>query len=231
MQEKDDRSIAPLAHMDPAIAAPEQPAAEARDVSGDGHRNRTIARGKGSSGSRRGHRALLACHCRLRPVPASMEKHILCTRPTLHKTEKCSLIRHMGVITPHPYRSQRMRHARLSRRTALGAAMAALTLGRSAAAAVTLLNVSYDPTRELYREIDRAFATAWQTKTGQRVTVNQSHGGSGAQARAVLDGLAGRRRDLGARGRYRRVGKARPDRRRMAAPAAGQRRRLSPAPS
>ncbi|HEY0423974.1 MAG TPA: sulfate ABC transporter substrate-binding protein [Rhodopila sp.] len=65
-----------------------------------------------------------------------------------------------------------------------------LTALRPAAAAdVTLLNVSYDPTRELYRATDRAFAQAWQAKTGQLVTVNQSHGGSGAQARAVLDGL------------------------------------------
>jgi sulfate/thiosulfate-binding protein len=83
-----------------------------------------------------------------------------------------------------------MHDARLTRRTSFGVAMATLALGRSAsAAAVTLMNVSYDPTRELYREIDRAFATAFQTKTGHSITVNQSHGGSGAQARAVLDGL------------------------------------------
>ena len=79
---------------------------------------------------------------------------------------------------------------RLTRRTALTAMLGSLTALRPAAAAdVTLLNVSYDPTRELYRAIDRAFAQAWQAKTGQLVTVNQSHGGSGAQARAVLDGL------------------------------------------
>ena len=54
---------------------------------------------------------------------------------------------------------------------------------------MTLLNASYDPTRELYRAIDRAFIDQWRAKTGQRVTINQSHGGSGAQARAVLDGL------------------------------------------
>jgi sulfate/thiosulfate transport system substrate-binding protein len=83
-----------------------------------------------------------------------------------------------------------MRHAHLSRRAALGATLGMLATGRRAAAAdVTLLNVSYDPTRELYREINRAFIAAWQAKTGQRVTINQSHGGSGAQARAVLDGL------------------------------------------
>src|SRR5579875_3414330 len=55
--------------------------------------------------------------------------------------------------------------------------------------AVELLNVSYDPTRELYAEVNRAFAARWQAQTGQGVTIKQSHGGSGAQARAVLEGL------------------------------------------
>src|SRR5579863_3709308 len=55
---------------------------------------------------------------------------------------------------------------------------------------VTLLNVSYDPTRELYAEFNTAFAHYWLQKTGQRVRVEQSHGGSGTQARSVLDGLA-----------------------------------------
>ncbi len=78
----------------------------------------------------------------------------------------------------------------LTRRSAVGAALATLAIGGTAAAAgLTLLNVSYDPTRELYRAIDRSFAAAWQKKTGQTVAVNQSHAGSGAQARAVLDGL------------------------------------------
>lgn len=54
---------------------------------------------------------------------------------------------------------------------------------------VTLLNVSYDPTRELYQEYNSAFAKYWQAKTGDKVTVKQSHGGSGKQARAVIDGL------------------------------------------
>ena len=53
----------------------------------------------------------------------------------------------------------------------------------------TLLNVSYDPTRELYKDINTAFAAQWKAKTGETVTINQSHGGSGAQARAVIDGL------------------------------------------
>ncbi len=57
------------------------------------------------------------------------------------------------------------------------------------AAPVTLLNVSYDPTRELYKDIDAAFAKEWQAKTGDVVTINQSHGGSGKQARSVIDGL------------------------------------------
>jgi sulfate transport system substrate-binding protein len=54
---------------------------------------------------------------------------------------------------------------------------------------VELLNVSYDPTRELYAEFNAAFAKYWQEKTGQAVTVKQSHGGSGSQTRAVIDGL------------------------------------------
>lgn len=54
---------------------------------------------------------------------------------------------------------------------------------------VKLLNVSYDPTRELYREFNAAFSRAWAERTGQSVTVQQSHGGSGSQSRAVIDGL------------------------------------------
>src|SRR5260370_40397352 len=55
---------------------------------------------------------------------------------------------------------------------------------------VTLLNVSYDPTRELYADFNAAFARNWKSKTGQEVRVDQSHGGSGKQARSVIDGLA-----------------------------------------
>jgi sulfate/thiosulfate-binding protein len=55
--------------------------------------------------------------------------------------------------------------------------------------AVSLLNVSYDPTRELYQDVNAAFAKAWKAKTGQEVTIQQSHGGSGKQGRAVVDGL------------------------------------------
>lgn len=57
------------------------------------------------------------------------------------------------------------------------------------AGATELLNVSYDPTRELYAEFNTAFAKHWQTETGETVTVSQSHGGSGRQARAVMEGL------------------------------------------
>ena len=70
--------------------------------------------------------------------------------------------------------------------------LAVLFPGTPAAAApaeVKLLNVSYDPTRELYQEIDTAFSKQWKEKTGQAVVINQSHGGSGKQARAVIDGL------------------------------------------
>jgi sulfate transport system substrate-binding protein len=58
------------------------------------------------------------------------------------------------------------------------------------AAEVTLLNVSYDPTRELYVDYNAAFAKYWKAKTGQDIKINQSHGGSGKQARSVIDGLA-----------------------------------------
>jgi sulfate/thiosulfate-binding protein len=54
---------------------------------------------------------------------------------------------------------------------------------------VTLLNVSYDPTRELYVEYNAAFSKYWKAKTGQDVTIKQSHGGSGKQARSIIDGL------------------------------------------
>jgi sulfate transport system substrate-binding protein len=78
----------------------------------------------------------------------------------------------------------------MARRSALCAGLAMALLARPAAARdATLLNVSYDPTRELYREINQAFAAAWKAKSGNRLVINQSHGGSGAQARAVLDGL------------------------------------------
>jgi len=76
----------------------------------------------------------------------------------------------------------------LSKRAALFAATVLLT-SASWAKDVTLLNVSYDPTRELYREFNTAFAKHWKEKTGDDVKVEQSHGGSGSQARAVLDGL------------------------------------------
>lgn len=59
----------------------------------------------------------------------------------------------------------------------------------AATAQTHLLNVSYDPTRELYREINQAFAEEWKAATGETITVRTSHGGSGAQARAVIDGI------------------------------------------
>jgi len=65
----------------------------------------------------------------------------------------------------------------------------ALNAPAQAQKSLTLLNVSYDPTRELYQEFNTAFAKYWQGKTNEMVTINQSHGGSGKQARAVIDGL------------------------------------------
>jgi sulfate transport system substrate-binding protein len=66
---------------------------------------------------------------------------------------------------------------------------ASLLFHAAAAGSQTLLNASYDRTRELYAEINAAFVKSWQPKTGQTITIRQSHGGSGGQARAVIDGL------------------------------------------
>ncbi len=65
----------------------------------------------------------------------------------------------------------------------------AAATGAQAARSWELLNVSYDPTRELYREVNEAFAASWKETTGETVNIRQSHGGSGSQARAVIDGL------------------------------------------
>jgi sulfate transport system substrate-binding protein len=73
--------------------------------------------------------------------------------------------------------------------SATPAASGAAAVAAPSKAPVTLLNVSYDPTRELYQELNSVFAKYWKDKTGQDVKVNQSHGGGGKQARAVLDGL------------------------------------------
>lgn len=69
------------------------------------------------------------------------------------------------------------------------AGLAVFLLAQGAFAQTQLLNVSYDPTRELYREINQAFVDSWKKSTGETVTMRSSHGGSGAQARAVIDGI------------------------------------------
>ncbi len=71
----------------------------------------------------------------------------------------------------------------------LAAAAFALAATAAGAADVKLLNVSYDPTRELYRDLGAAFAKQWKAKTGDTVVLSTSNGGSGAQARAVIDGF------------------------------------------
>lgn len=71
----------------------------------------------------------------------------------------------------------------------LGAFSVCFGIVSGARAQTELLNVSYDPTRELYRAINAAFIAEWQKKSGQKITIRQSHGGSGAQARTVIDGL------------------------------------------
>jgi sulfate/thiosulfate transport system substrate-binding protein len=81
----------------------------------------------------------------------------------------------------------------MTRRSLLSLAAAIIGLGIAAGAAqsaeVTLLNVSYDPTRELYQEFNKAFAAHWKKESGDDLDIKMSHGGSGKQARAVIDGL------------------------------------------
>ncbi len=92
-------------------------------------------------------------------------------------------------MTRPPFlRALRSLPARVLAAAALAAALLA-GAGHAAPKPVTLLNVSYDPTRELYQDFNAAFARFWKAKSGQTVTVQQSHGGSGKQARSVADGL------------------------------------------
>src|SRR6187399_3223457 len=72
---------------------------------------------------------------------------------------------------------------------AAGLLVTGLLASSALAADINLLNVSYDPTRELYAEFNKAFAAAYQKETGKSIEIKQSHGGSGSQARAVIDGL------------------------------------------
>jgi sulfate/thiosulfate-binding protein len=87
-----------------------------------------------------------------------------------------------------PFRPSRLRGALLLLGLLLGL-LAAPLAAHPAAAQTTLLNVSYDPTRELYRDINALFAADWKKKTGVDLTIRMSHGGSGAQARSVIAGL------------------------------------------
>jgi sulfate transport system substrate-binding protein len=87
---------------------------------------------------------------------------------------------------------ERLRHSLLYALAVVGGLLTGLTASAPAAEPpreVTLLNVSYDPTRELYEAFNARFAADWKARTGQQVTVKQSHGGSGKQARSVVDGL------------------------------------------
>ena len=75
------------------------------------------------------------------------------------------------------------------RRMITGLAASLMQIGVAQAADVNLLNVSYDPTRELYAALNKAFAAQYQAETGKTIEIKQSHGGSGKQARSVIDGL------------------------------------------
>jgi len=79
---------------------------------------------------------------------------------------------------------------RLTQRMLVAVAFALAASSVAAAKDYALLNVSYDPTREFYEDYNKAFAQYWKEKTGDTVTISQSHGGSGKQARSVIDGLA-----------------------------------------
>ena len=74
-------------------------------------------------------------------------------------------------------------------RTLIAVALLAQATHSVQAADFSLLNVSYDPTRELYQEYNKAFSAYWKAKTGDNLTIKASHGGSGKQARSVIDGL------------------------------------------
>src|SRR4029450_11799224 len=88
------------------------------------------------------------------------------------------------------------------RNTLAAAAALGLALGASAVLAdTTLLNVSYDPTRELYKDVNAAFIKDWKAKGGDNVTIEQSHGGSGKQARALIRGPQGQGVTLPGQGR------------------------------
>jgi sulfate/thiosulfate-binding protein len=82
-----------------------------------------------------------------------------------------------------------MSFTKFTRRAAIGLLASSALLASAAHAQTTLLNVSYDPTRELYVDYNAAFVKYWEAKTGQKIKINQSHGGSGKQARTVIDGL------------------------------------------
>ncbi|WP_343729010.1 sulfate ABC transporter substrate-binding protein [Duganella sp.] len=77
----------------------------------------------------------------------------------------------------------------LSKKIIAAAVLAVSAVAPALAADISLLNVSYDPTRELYQDVNTAFAKEWKAKTGDNVKIKQSHGGSGKQGRAVIDGL------------------------------------------
>ncbi|MYM30521.1 sulfate ABC transporter substrate-binding protein [Duganella sp. CY15W] len=77
----------------------------------------------------------------------------------------------------------------LSKKIIAAAVLAVSAVAPALAAEISLLNVSYDPTRELYQDVNTAFAKEWKAKTGDTVKIKQSHGGSGKQGRAVIDGL------------------------------------------
>ena len=80
-------------------------------------------------------------------------------------------------------------HRRRALKLSFAAAVTAIGFASAAQVQTTLLNVSYDPTRELYQEFNTAFIKHWKEKTGETLSIKQSHGGAAKQARSVIDGL------------------------------------------
>jgi sulfate/thiosulfate-binding protein len=119
-----------------------------------------------------------------------MISHVLLPRPALHRLGDHG--RPYGVFFAGNQPGAKFKSLlSLSRLFQACVLLAGLSLvAEPAHADQTLLNVSYDPTRELYRAINQAFAEKWKKDTGETITLQQSHNGSGAQARAVIDGLA-----------------------------------------
>jgi sulfate/thiosulfate transport system substrate-binding protein len=119
-----------------------------------------------------------------RPNPGQRNPHKQARNPSFTRAHGLP-----SIAGSAPTRPARTMHRSRFRRQLIALMLCAVAPFTAGAKDVTLLNVSYDPTRELYQEFNKAFAKAWLAKSGDAVTVRQSHGGSGKEARSVIDGL------------------------------------------